>query len=205
MQDDAPDGSAPVDSSAVDSGPVDSGPAGSGPADSGAGTTTTAPPLRPVGDDVELLQFAGSLEVTARDLYQTAIDAGAGSGDAADVFMTLLADHQEYANVLSGLLGVDAARGRDDAVFDALSADFDTADVAAAASAGYDLEAAAIATHLDLLGRLRGVDGAKKIAALVVVEARHATVLAHLAGHGDDWDALLVSDGESLAPAAEGN
>ncbi|CAN5659054.1 hypothetical protein BH24ACT5_BH24ACT5_13180 [soil metagenome] len=185
--------------------PSDSAPVDSASVDPAATTPGTEPPLRPVGDDVELLQFAESLELTARDLYQAAIDAGAGAGDTADVFMTLLEDHEEYANAFSGLLGVDGARNRDDAVFDELMPDFDTDDVTAAATAGYDLESAAIATHLDLLGRLRGVEGAKKIAALLVVEARHATVLAHLAGHGGDWDALLGNDAESLAPAGGGS
>ena len=70
-------------------------------------------------------------------------------------------------------------------------------------TAGLDLEATAVATHNDLLGRLQGVDGIAAVASFVVVEARHGTVLADVAGNGDDLDALLTSDAEPLeAPAA---
>ena len=41
-----------------------------------AATTTTVPPSRPTAEDVALLAFAQSFELTARDLYQAAIDGG---------------------------------------------------------------------------------------------------------------------------------
>lgn len=186
--------------------PPTSPPSASAPAESAATSdveTTTTAPLRPTSDDIRLLGFAQSFELTARDLYQAALDGGLADSDLSDVFTTLRDNHGEYANRLSGLLGVDAPQQRDDALFDELVGGFESGDAPAAATAGIDLEATAVATHNNLLGQLQGVDGIAAVASFVVVEARHGTVLADVAGNGDDLDALLTSDAEPLeAPAA---
>jgi hypothetical protein len=121
------------------------------------------------------------------------------------VFTTLRDNHDEYVNRLSAILGVDAPQQRDDALFDELAGGFDAGDAAAVATAGLDLEATAVATHTDLIGRLEAVDGIAAVASFVVVEARHGTMLADVAGNGDDLDALLSSDAQPLevpAPAS---
>ena len=183
--------------------PATSEPADTAPTSDGA-TTTSAPP-RPTGEDVALLGFAQSLELAARDLYQAALDGGLADGELADLFTTLRDNHDEYANRLSGILGVDAPQQRDDALFDELADGFGGGDAVAVATAGIDLEATAVATHNDLLGRLQGIDGIAAVASFVVVEARHGTVLADVAGDGDDLDALLTSDAQPLdAPAPAG-
>lgn len=170
------------------------------PGDGSAGEpTTTAPPQRPTPDDIPLLTFAETFELTVRDLYHAAIDSGLGSDATTTLFQTLRDSHQEYANVLAGLLGVDAARRRDDALYDERVGDFEQGDGEAAAAAAIELEATAVATHTDLIGKLVGIDGAEALAAIAVVEARFGTVLAHVAGNGGDLDQLLAADGESLA------
>jgi Ferritin-like domain len=180
-------------------------PPTSAPVDSAPVTTEEEPPLRPTGADIELLGFAQTFELTARDLYQAALDSGLADGDLADVFTTLRDNHGEYANRLSGILGVDARQQRDDALFDELVGGFEGGDVAAVASAGRELEATAVATHSDLIGRLEGIDGIAAVASLVVVEARHGAVLGDVAGDGDDLDAMFRVDAEPLeAPAANG-
>ena len=173
------------------SGPVESAPA--------AESTTTAP-RRPTADDVALLGFAQTVELTARDLYQAALDGGLADSDLADVFTTLRDNHKEYANRLSGILGVDAPQQRDDALFDELVGGFEGGDAVDVATSGTELESTIVATHTDLIGRLEGVDGLAAIASFLVVEARHGTVLADVAGHGDDLDAMLVAEGEPLTP-----
>ena len=109
------------------SGPVDSAPA--------AESTTTAP-RRPTGDDIALLGFAQTFELTARDLYQAALDGGLADSDLADVFTTLRDNHEEYANRLSGILGVDAPQQRDDALFDELVGGFEGGDAVDVATPG---------------------------------------------------------------------
>jgi hypothetical protein len=160
---------------------------------------------RPTDADIELLGFAESFEHTARDLYQAALDGGLADEDSADVFAVLRDNHAEYANRLAAVLGVDAQRQRDDALFDELVGSFEGGDIAAIASAGRDLEATAVATHSDLVGRLEGIEGIAALASFIVVEARHGVVLGDVAGDGDDLDVLFRDDAEPLeAPAPNG-
>lgn len=184
--------------------PPTSPPPSSDPAGSAVATaaTTTSIPQRPNDEDVALLAFAQSFELTARDVYQAALDDGLADDDLAPVFTTVRENHEEYGNLLSGLLGVDAPQQRDDALFDELVSAFRGGDPTAVAEAGLALESTAVATHTELLGRLRGRDGIAAISSIVTVEARHCTVLADAAGRGDDLDALLITDAEPLAPPA---
>ena len=155
-------------------------------------TPTAAPrTVPPTGDDIALLGFAQSFELTARDLYQAALDGGLADHDLSEVFTTLRNNHEEYANRLLGILGVDAPQHRDDALFDELVGGFEGGDAAAVATAGRELEATAVATHAELLGQLTDVDAIAAIASIVIVEARHGTVLTDIAGDGDDLDAML--------------
>lgn len=167
-----------------------------------AGTTppadepsATDPPARPTAADIELLAFAETVELTARDLYQASIEAGAD-----DPLIGLMRDnHQAYADGLSGILGVDGSGRPDDALFEELLSSFEVSDIAELAANASDLESTMVATHTELLRALEGIDGAQMIAAILVVEARAATVLADLAGLGDDLDSLFVNDVEPLA------
>jgi hypothetical protein len=183
--------------SAPPTSPPESEPSGSAPA-SQAPTTTTAPE-RPTEADVALLGFARSFELTAGDLYQAALDAGLADSDLADVFTTLRQNHAEYANRLSGILGVDAPRQRDEALFEQFVGTFESDDATAIAAAGLELESTLVATNNDLIGRLSGLDGIAALASFVIVEARHHSVLADVAGNGDDLDAMLTSDAQLLA------
>lgn len=213
-----PDASAPGDTTAEPTADTTAGsepgpivPGDSESADSTADTSTgsepaaatTLPPSRPTPDDVPLLAFAQSFELTARDLYQSAIDGGS-AGSFADVFTTLAENHEEYGNVIAGILGTDAPQRRDDAIFEQYQAGFGARLPEAVARAGYEFESTAVATHTDLIGQLVGIDGASTLAALLVVESRHCTVLAHLAGQGDDMAALLENSASPL-PVTAGN
>ena len=129
---------------------------------------------------------------------------GGGAGDYGDVFTTLMENHEEYGNVLAGILGVEAPQRRDDAIFDQFADGFGESDPGAVAQACYDFESTAVATHNELIGQLAGLDGATTLAALLIVESRHCTVLAHLAGHGDDLAALLENHATPLPMPAEG-
>jgi hypothetical protein len=163
-----------------------------------AATTTTLPPARPTEADIPLLQFAESFELTARDLYQAAIDAGA----LEETLPAMRDNHQAYASVLKGMLGTQGAETRDEAVYARYEGDFATSDVTAVATAAYELESTAVATHTELLRELEGIDGAHLIASILVVEARQAAVLADLGGRGDDFDAMFENDAEPLSAGA---
>lgn len=163
-----------------------------------AATTTTAP-ARPTDADAELLAFAQRLELTARDLYDVSLRAGANQGDLANLFVTLRENHEEYATSISALLGVRAPQHRDDDLFAEHEDDFKTDDPSAVA---YDLESTLLATHLDLVFRFESIAATTTTSGLLLVIARHCTVLADAAGNGDDLDALLVNSASALAPSA---
>jgi hypothetical protein len=82
-----------------------------------------------------------------------------------------------------------------------MASQFDGGDADALAAAAYDAESQAVATHLDIVGRLAGVDGATTLSSYLIVESQHCTVLADMAGNGDDLDALLTNTATSIAPA----
>jgi rubrerythrin len=154
------------------------------------------PPKRPTPADIELLVFAESVELAARDLYDVA--AAAASGQTRDVMAVIGQHHQAYAEAIAGLLGPEAGRRRNEAVFEALSGSFGNS--ASQIGAAYELEDTAVATHTELLGALEGTEGAALVSSILIVEAQHATVLAGLDGR-DDLDVLLSTQGEALTPS----
>ena len=154
----------------------------------------SATPVSGLSDsDSELVGFAIALELTARDLYDAAIEAGA-TGSAWSVMRE---QHESYAQLLAGISGI-SANTRNDAVYDALVGGF----TGATSAAGFDLENAAAATHIDLIGRVIDPDVAGAMASIAAMESRHATVLAGLSGRGDDFDALFLNTATPLSPEA---
>ena len=141
-------------------------------------------------DDQALAGSAIGLELAARDLYDSAIAAGADD----DVWRAMREQHEAYGQLLAGIAGISAL-SRDDATFDDLAGGFGTGDPAAAA---LDLENVVAATHLDLLGRVDDAGLAGAMASFVTMESRHATVLATISGQGDDLDALFVNPATAL-------
>lgn len=158
---------------------------------------TTTPPKRPTEADSGLLAQAQQLELTAQALYDLALAVSGWSEEQAVVITYLREAHQAYANSLSGLLGRAAPGIVSQAVLDALTSDFSDS-VGSVLAAAYELEAAAVATHGDLLSQLVGTDAAALIASIQMNEARFGTVLADLAGDPDEAQLLVTTDAESL-------
>jgi len=165
------------------------------PPGSPAETTPPTPPDRPTDADIEILAALQGFELSARDLYQAALDAGVTDEDG--VIATLRSNHEGYANGISGLIGGAAPQARNDQVFEQFVNDFDTEDLSAVASAGYTLESSLVATHLNALSQIEGVDGAAVVASILIVESRHGAVLADVGGQGDNLDVLLNIEGTS--------
>ncbi len=162
-------------------------------------TTTTAPPKRPTAADIKLLAFAQSIELAIRDLYDVALSAKSFDGPIAKAVTAIREAHEAYAQSISGLIGGQASGARSDKLFSASRNDF-TGDAKSVARAAADLENVAVATHIDILGSLIGIDAAGLIASMLVVEARHATVLNSIAGATSLSD-QLASDGKALSPS----
>ena len=174
--------------------PTDETTGSSEPSGSSAPTTTSAP-RQPTSSDLVLLQFAMSMEMTARDLYQASIDAGADD----PLVSVLRNNHRAYVDIIRAVLGTHALDRRNEQLYDEHAGAFEETDITALAEAAYDFESTAVATNTELLRSLQNIDAAKRIASILIVEARHCTVLADAAGLGDDLDALFVNDAEPLA------
>ena len=164
-----------------------------------AATTTTAPPKRPTNEDVTLLSFGQSLELTIRDLYDEAIKGGTFKDATLEAITAIRDAHGAYGQNLSGTLGRVAPNARIDALFTSLQKSF-TGDEKAVATAMQKLENTAVATHLETVGKLVGTDASSLIASLLIVEARHATYLAMLVG-AKTLDEELASDAVALSPS----
>jgi hypothetical protein len=176
----------------------------SGPTDTAADTTTattttTTPPKRPSGDDVALLGFSQSVELAARNLYDVALAADGFDDNQRAVLATIRESHDAYAASLSGLLGRDAPQ-EVNPVFDEVQSTF-SGPVASVLEAACGIEATAVATHLEILGQLQGTDGAALIASILIVEARHSTVLTYLNGATSLDDLLIDTEVAALSPA----
>ena len=173
---------------------------GTAPTDSAAATTTTsAPPKRPTDDDVSLLGFAQSVEIAAFRLYEQALaNDGFDDNDRA-VLATIHDAHQAYASSLSGFLGRQAPN-EVNPVYDDVKSSF-TGDRSSVLDAAYQLESTAVATHTDILKQLQGTDGAGLLASILIVEARHGTVIAYLNGSTDLDELLVDPEADALTPA----
>lgn len=159
-------------------------------------TVVAAPeqPNRPSTADVALLEAALGLELAARDLYRAQLEASP-SGDLAVAVGVMAENHEAYAQAIAGAAGLSAQTvGRNDEVFDANVAAFEGSGFAEAA---HTLEQIAVATHTELLGAYESADAIELTTSILVIEARHATVLADLLGV-DDLDVVFGNDQSAL-------
>ena len=162
-------------------------------------TTTTAPPKQPTDDDVSLLGFSQSVELAARNLYDVALGTDDFDDNTRAVLATIRESHDAYAASLSAILGRLAPQTVNP-VFDSLQSSFG-GDTKSVLDAAYALESTAVATHTDVLGKLQATDGASLIASILIVEARHGTVLAYMNGSTDLDDLLVDNEADALTPA----
>lgn len=162
-----------------------------------ADTTTTAPPKQPTEGDATLLSVAIGLELAMVDLYARATAAG---GDLKDVATLFGENHRAAAQALSGLVGRKAPTSRDSQFFSENSAGAGEADVKKRAEHLAGLENALVATHISVLGKLQGVDGANLVASIIPTEARQAAVLVGLSGK-TSLDDILAFDPEAVVGA----
>jgi hypothetical protein len=161
-------------------------------------TTTTAPPKRPTPEDIALLGFAQTVELSVVSLYADAIETGVFSSLQAETFNTIRQAHLAYAQAISGLLGREAPNHRNESLYLELKGDF-TGDANSILTAAAAAEDVLVATHTDLVGELVGLDGSTLIASILVVEARNATVFRFVLDL--PLDEQLAATGEAISPS----
>lgn len=145
-----------------------------------AGRSVVASPNLPTEADTQVLELGMAAELAVSDLYQLAVAAGVSDS----TFATIAANHKAYGEAIAATIGRSAS-GRDDEIFDRFEAGFDSSDTAAVAATARVLEELLVSTHLQLVGMFEGTDPVDLITAILVVENRHAAVLADIAGEGD--------------------
>ncbi len=157
----------------------------------------SAAPSSPTASDKDLLRQAMELELTARDLY---LEAGAAGlpDEAAAVAKEFSSNHTAYADKIAGASGF-SANTRNDKVFDQLQESFATSDTDKFAEAAVGLENTAVATHTALLALYESIDARQITAAIIVVEARMATVLADLGGLASNLGDVFEPKATALA------
>lgn len=164
-----------------------------------APTTTTTPPRKPNAADIAVLGFLQTVELTIRDLYDIALNAKVFTDITQEDIATIRQAHNGYQQSISGLIGRAAPNHRSDALFKKLQGNF-KGDAKTVAKAYATLENAAVATHTDALGKILATDAAALIASILVVEARHATLLHQFGGDTKLAD-RLADDGVAISSA----
>ncbi len=142
--------------------------------------------------ELDLLKYAQRLELTARDLYDEAISSGLDS----PLLEAMSEQHEAYAHRIAGLSGL-SADSRNDELFGRLRISFRGS---SALQAAYDLESAAVATHLEVIGMITDVDAAALVASIISAESRHCVVLADVLGRGNDLGATLGNTADPILP-----
>ncbi len=164
---------------------------------SAAARPSAAPPLKPTTDDIALLALAQQAELSARDLFDKAQGATGWSAAEAVVIVTIREAHEAFAQSIAALIGSDAPNEADAKLVTRLGGQFSGTSTGAL-RAGVQLESDLVATHEDLIGQLESVDAAALIASIHTAEARHAIVLADIAGMSDPSEVFVVDEATSL-------
>lgn len=154
------------------------------------------PPKQPTEADLVILNEAQGAELAVRDLYDAALLVGGLSDVQTSVLKFFRDHHTAYAQALNGILGKAALNKRNETVF---SGYMDRVR-ASATTLGtlQSLENILVATHTVIVGSLVGLDAAKLMASILIVEARHAAVYSSapnldVAGALDDAAVSLVA------------
>ena len=152
----------------------------------------------PTSADKQLLDFALSAELSVHDLYVTAINSGMLSADEKLMMEMFSEHHKSYAQSLNGLLGKAATNTRNEALYTTYAGQLTSAQ--AMNRVLQSIENTMVATHIDILSSLEGMDGATLVASIITVEARHAALFGTLPT--SSLSNALNSAATSLAPNA---
>ena len=126
--------------------------------------------------DIKLLAFAHTLELTTRDIYIVAVARKSLSDDERALLEQFHANHVAYEQSLNGLLSKNAVTKRDDAIYASFSAKLSEAQNIWLAL--LEIENIMIASHTKAIETIESAKVAALVASMIMVEARHAAILA---------------------------
>ncbi len=158
----------------------------------------SAPPKQPTNNDRQLLAFAQEAEIAVHDLYARVVSSSKFTGDEAAMLVLFTEHHKAYAQALNGLLGKYATNSRNESIYQTYVGQLATMqNIYATLQA---LENTLAQTHIDILGKLEGIDGAQLVASIITAEARHAAVFGTLPTLS--LSSALDNPATSIAPAS---
>ena len=156
--------------------------------------TDERPNVPTPADEATLARVIG-FENAASALYRARLDAGVPS--ELEVTVNVMAEnHQAYAQAIAGRTGLSTREFDAPSVFDQFEPAF-TGSANDFFEAAHQLEQTAVSTHTALLAGYESEDAVRLATSILVVEARHASVLANLLGV-TDRDVLFGNDESAL-------
>lgn len=161
--------------------------------------TTVARPNVPTASDNGTLELVIGFELAASELYRAAA-AGVSDGLVAAVGV-MAENHQAYAQAIAGKTGLSASN-MNDGIYETFVARFTGSDDDFL-TAAHELEQAAVSTHTAAITGYESNEAIGLTSSILVVEARHATVLADLLGVSD-FDVLFGNDQPAITLSGGG-
>jgi hypothetical protein len=129
--------------------------------------------------DRNLLGYAVSLEMGCVELYSLLMKAGGLSDDAAAVAATVRDHHEIHGRACAALAGNSNPYTANATMVDEYIAGFTGGDLASA----WEVEERMVASHLALLGLVKGAKGSESLGSIINADAAHAAVLATMSGN----------------------
>jgi Ferritin-like domain len=166
--------------------------------DRSAFATPDERPNVPTESDRVVLAKVIGLELAASELYRLA--AAGASDDLAAAAGVMAENHQAYAQAIAGKTGL-SAQEIDASVFSAFESRFGGSQSEFLAAA-HELEQTAVSTHTAVISDYESAEAIALTASILVIEARHATVLADVLGV-EDLDVLFGNDQPALSLAGD--
>ena len=151
-------------------------------------------PNVPTEADRAVLDQVIKFELAASELYRVA--ASSVSEDLAAAAGLMAENHQAYAHAVAGKTGLSASE-MNSSIFSTFSSAFGGTDTEFL-TAAHTLEQTAVTTHTELMADYESSDAIAVAASILVVEARHATVLASIL-EVNDLDVLFGNDQPALS------
>ena len=154
----------------------------------------------PTTADESLLAFANAAEFAARDLYAAAANMPMFSKEESAMLVGFHDHHRAAAQAFAGLVGSAATNEPSTTVYNAFRNRLTDDDKNAIFTVLRELENTLVSTHTSLIGVLEGTAGIALVASVLTIQARHAVVLAQLAG--ESLSETLSNNQAALAPGA---
>jgi hypothetical protein len=138
--------------------------------------------VQPTPEDRGVLAFLTSLERAALAGYETVTASGKASAEAAAVLAAFGEHHRQHATAYAALAGTAASSTPNKTLVSESTKSFgNPLSLSDSYTALLDMEERLVATAQVALGRLVGTAGSARVASVIVIDTRHAVVLAQLA------------------------